>query len=137
MLNALVTLPRSPALLQILSLGNPFARCRSQTRYAIAPSAFGLVLFAISHGRIVSIELGRDAQELIDGFRRSFPHAREAKGDGAFWESGIEVLRAIETVELGGGLDPADTGSGFAMGVRSLLHAREGQPLRYVGATVH
>jgi len=133
MLNALAVLPPRQALLQLI----PFMRCRAETRYAIAPSAFGLVLFAISQGRIVNLQLGRDAKDLLAGFKRAFPHASEARGDPAFWESGIEVLRAIEDVELPGELDPAETDSRFVAAVRSLLYVREGQPLLYAGRTVH
>lgn len=133
MLNALAALPPRQALLQFI----PFMRCRAETRYTIAPSDFGLVLFAISQGRIVSLQLGRDAKDLLAGFKRSFPNASEAKGDPAFWEAGIEVLRAIEDVELPGEIDSTETDSQFAAAVRSLLHVREGQPLLYAGRTVH
>lgn len=133
MLNALAALPARQTLLQLF----PFTRCMPETRYTVAPSTFGLVLFAISQGRIVSLQLGRDAKDLVTGFKRSFPHASEAKGDPAFWEAGVEVLRAIEDVELPGEIDAPDTSRRFAQAITSLLPVRDGQPLLYAGRTVH
>lgn len=137
MLNALAALPSPIAVLDFVRHGISFGRCRDAVPYAIAPSSFGPVLFAIDSGRVVSLELGRDAKELTGRFKAMFPKSREAKGDPVFWDAGLEVLEAIEHVELPGDLDPAEMNSRFAVAVRGMLYAREGQPVRYAAAALH
>lgn len=133
MLNALAALPSPIALLDLVRRGTSFARCQDEVRYTVAPSSFGPVLFAISRGRVVSLELGRDATELVRHFKTAFPSSREAKGDPVFWNSGVEVLDAIEHVDLPSNLDQIEVGQRFVTAVLEMLHAVDGQPARYAG----
>lgn len=131
MLSAFATLPSPIALLDLVRRGTGFVRCQDEVRYTIAPSAFGPVLFAISRGRVVSLELGRDAKELVRQFKATFPRSHEAKGDPVFWDSGVEVLDAIEHVDLPNNLDRAEIDRRFVTAVQAMLHAVDGQPVRY------
>ncbi|QEL24374.1 hypothetical protein FQV39_18655 [Bosea sp. F3-2] len=126
MLNALAALPSPIALLDLVRRGTSFVRCQDEVRYTVAPSSFGPVLFAISRGRVVSLELGRDAKELVRRFKATFPRSREAKGDPVFWDSGVEVLDAIEHIDLPNSLDQAEIGQRFAAAVRGMLRAVDG-----------
>jgi len=137
MLNALAALPSPIALLDLVRRGTSFVRCQDEIRYTVAPSSFGPVLFAISRGRVVSLELGRDARELVLRFKAAFPRSREAKGDPVFWDSGVEVLDAIEHVDLPGDLDRTEIGQRFVMAVRAMLPAMDGQLVRHAGPRFH
>ncbi|HEV2510349.1 hypothetical protein [Bosea sp. (in: a-proteobacteria)] len=137
MLNAFAVPPSPIALLDLVRRGTGFVRCQDEVRYTVAPSAFGPVLFAISRGRVVSLELGRDAMELVRRFRAAFPASREAKGDPVFWDSGVEVLDAIEHVDLPNDLDQIEVGQRFVTAVLEMLHAVDGQPVRYAGRGLH
>lgn len=69
--------------------------------------------------------------KLVRHFKAAFPQSREAKGDPIFWDSGVEVLDAIEHVDLPDDLDRTDIGQRFVTVVRGMLYAMDGQPIRY------
>lgn len=126
------------ATLTPLLTGNPFAalaaaaqrRLAPPLRYVTLPTRYGHALVAIAEGRLAALALGDSAEDLVASLRRRFPCAVEAKGDPLFWDSGLDVLQAIEAVRLPAGLEGSDAGKAFTEAVRAQLIDRPGQPLR-------
>ena len=70
--------------------------CHGLIRYAVGQSLLGSVLVASSAKGVVLIQIGDDADELVDNLRRRFPSADVAPADDDY---GPTLARVIDFVE--------------------------------------
>ncbi|WP_134679080.1 bifunctional DNA-binding transcriptional regulator/O6-methylguanine-DNA methyltransferase Ada [Paracoccus ravus] len=101
-------------------------------RYAVAPSALGMVLVAATKTGLCAISLGDEAQPLVQELRARFPKAELAEGAADFAQI---VRRVVAFVEAPGtGLDlPLDIrGTAFQRRVwQALQDLRAGETVSY------